>query len=179
MKDNRPWSNEMRPLDTPKVSEAIFWSKELKETQLFLAKQYSDFRLLTLGLAASMGLPVAVYQVAPSAIPQKVIEAITDPLHSGQNILLASESHTDLLSEILAAWEMFARDPQNFTLVTESGLVLDSKALRGELGILSGLHTMLPNGPLGYGLVKIPDDEATILEFLGKQAHIVNVKLIE
>jgi hypothetical protein len=179
MNQDRPWSNEMRPLDTPKVSEAIFWIKELKETQLFLAHRYHDFRLLTLGLAASIGLPVSVCIVASSATPRKVVEALNDPLHSGGNVLLASESHTSLLSEILEAWAEFARAPQNFKAVTQSGLVLDSAALRGEPGTLTGLHPMQPTGPLGYILVRIPDGEAATLEFLGQQAGIVDVQLIE
>jgi hypothetical protein len=179
MKHNRPWSNEKRSLDTPKVSEAIFWINQLKETQLFLANQFNDFRLLTLGLAASIGLPMSIYYVTRSSKPQKVVEAVTDPLHSGENVLLASEVHTNLLSEILEAWAEFAQAPQNLRLVTQSGLTLDSDALRGEPGTLSGLHPTQPTGPLGYGLVRIPDDEAATLEFLGQQARIVNIRLIE
>jgi hypothetical protein len=178
MKHNRPWSNEMRSLDTPKVSEAIFWINQLKVTRLFLANQYNNFRLLTLGLAASIGQPMAIYYVAPSSKPQKVVEAITDPLHSGENVLLASEVHSNLLSEILEAWVGFARAPHNRRLVTQSGLILDSDALRGEPGTLSGLHPTQPTGPLGYGLMRIPDDEAATLEFLGQQV-LANIQLIE
>jgi hypothetical protein len=122
---------------------------------------------------------MAIYYATPSSKPQKVVEAITDPLHSGQNILLASEVHTNLLSEILEAWAEFAPAPHNLRLITQSGLILDSDALRGEPGTLSGLHPTQPTGPLGYLLVRIPDDEVATLEFLGHPARIVNIQLIE
>lgn len=179
MKHDRPWSKEMRPLDTPKVSEAILWTKELKETQLFLANQYTDFRLLTLGLGASIGLPLAIYYFASSAKPQNVVKVIADALHAGKNVLIASESHTSLISEILTAWEEFARFPHGFNSVSESGLVLNSDRLQGEPGTLSGLHNTQPMGPLGHGLVRIPDNEAAALEFLGQQARIVKMNVIE
>jgi hypothetical protein len=179
MEPKRSWPDEKRPLDTPKVSQSVFWMKELKETQLYLPNRYRDFRLLTLGLAATIGLPVDICYVASSARPQKVVEALKDPLHGGGPVLLASESHTDLIKEILEAWAEFSRSPQNFNLVTQSGLVLDSDALRGEPGTLAALHPTQPAGPLNFGLARIPDDEAATLEFLGQQARAINVRTIE
>ena len=181
MKNDRPWSNEKKPLETPHVSETLYWSKELKEEKLFIADYYTDFHRLTLGLATSavsMGLLLTVCYVMPSAKPQKLIDAITEPLHAGENVLIASEAHTSLLSEIFEAWVEFAKFPENFTSISMSGFILDSEDLRGEPGVLLGLHPTQPIGPLGYLIARIPEEEAPILEFLGQSA-IINIKVIE
>jgi hypothetical protein len=60
---------------------------------LFIAEQYEDFRFLTLGLAASLGLPVSIFLLASSAKPRAVVEAIAKSLHGSGRVLLASEWH--------------------------------------------------------------------------------------
>jgi hypothetical protein len=145
---------------------------------LFIPEAYEDFRLLTFGLAASLGLPVSIFLLAASAKPRAVVEAITKPLHAGGRVLLASESHTELVSEILGAWADFAPQPDNVRMVSQSGLVLDGDALEGEPATLTGLHPAQPDGPLGYLISRIPAPEATTLEFVGNQAAIVNVREI-
>ena len=62
----------------------------------------------------------------------------------------------------------FAKFPENFTLISMSGFILDSEDLRGEPGVLLGLHPTQPIGPLGYLIARIPEEEAPILEFLGQ-----------
>lgn len=177
MTTQRPWSKGVRSLETPHVSNAVQWIRELRETHLFVAEQYGDFRWLTRGVAASLGLPVAIFSIAPSAKAISVVQAVGKALHEGGRILVASESHAELVSEILSAWAEFAQNPVNITTVSATGLVLDSNALASEIGTLTGLAPVLPRGSEGHLVTHIPDAEAGTLEFVGSQA-LVNVREI-
>ena len=178
MSTQRPWAKGGRSLETPHVSNSIQWIRNLKETHLFVAEQYRDFRRLTLGLATSLGLPVAIFSIASSANASAVVEQVGKALHEGGRVLVASESHAELVSEILGAWEEFARDPVNITTVSASGLVLDSNALVGELATLAGLAPVMPSGSERHGITRISAAEASTLEFVGEAASPVNVREI-
>jgi hypothetical protein len=178
MSTQRPWSKSERSLETPRVAGAIQWILELKETHLFVAEQYGDFRRLTLGLAASLGLPVTIFSIAKSAKASVVVEEVGKALREGGRVLVASESHAELVSEILGAWSEFARDPVHITTVSASGLVLDSNALAGEVATLAGLAPVVPPGSENHLITRIPAAEVSTLEFVGEQASLVKVREI-
>lgn len=176
MHTQRPWSKGVRSLETPHVSDAVQWILELKETHLFVAEKFGDFRRLTQGLATLFGLPVAIFSIAKSANASAVVDAVGKALHQGGKVLVASESRADLVSEILGAWAEFAQDPVGITTVSASGLVLNSNALTGEIATLAGLAPVMPPGSERHLITRIPATEANTLEFVGEQASIVNIK---